>query len=162
VRKTIYAGRTINVHLDDDRWEVVERAAAVAVLALDGGKVLGVRQTRPAIGGRTWELPAGLVDRGENLEQAALRELSEEADLTGELRRITAGYPSPGFCTELITLFEATSLSARPGTPDTLEDVTVEWREVDEVWTAITEGRELSSLTTLLGLAVARSRRAGG
>lgn len=162
MRRTIYRGRTISVHLDDERWEVVERADAVAVLALSGDQVLGVRQFRPAIGLRTWELPAGLVEQGEDLEGTALRELSEEASLTGQLRRVTSGYPSPGFCTEKITLFEATNLASRPGVPDPFEEVAVEWRDLDDAWAEISSGRELSSLATLLGLAVARSRRGGG
>lgn len=162
MRRTIYTGWTISVHVSDERWEVVERADAVAVLAVSGDRVLGVRQYRPAIGLRTWELPAGLVEQGEDPERTALRELSEEANLTGQLRRVTSGYPSPGFCTEKITLFEATNLSSRPGVPDPFEEVAVEWRVVDDAWAEIASGREPSSLATLLGLAVARSRRGGG
>ena len=37
-----------------------------------------VRQYRPAVEAFTWELPAGLVDAGENPEQSCRRELLEE------------------------------------------------------------------------------------
>ena len=58
----------------------------VAVLALtdadDAGdadvKVVLVRQFRPGPGEVLWELPGGIVDDGEGLEEAAARELLEE------------------------------------------------------------------------------------
>lgn len=36
-------------------------------------------------GGRAWQLPKGLIERGEPPQEAALREVSEETGLTGEL-----------------------------------------------------------------------------
>jgi ADP-ribose pyrophosphatase len=42
------------------------------------GRVPIVRQYRPAVETFTWELPAGLVDRGEEAATAAARELLEE------------------------------------------------------------------------------------
>lgn len=43
------------------------------------GRFAVVRQYRPAIERMTWELPAGLVDAGEDPAEAARRELLEEA-----------------------------------------------------------------------------------
>ena len=51
----------------------------VAIVAItDTGRVLAVRQYRPAVERYTIELPAGLVDSGETPEQTARRELLEE------------------------------------------------------------------------------------
>ena len=36
-------------------------------------------------GGKTWQLPKGLIERGEQAEEAASREVSEETGLQGEL-----------------------------------------------------------------------------
>jgi ADP-ribose pyrophosphatase len=54
----------------------------VVVLArLPDGRIPVVRQFRPAVEQYTFELPAGLVDKGESPESAAIRELKEETGL---------------------------------------------------------------------------------
>src|SRR5579863_319077 len=58
------------------------------------GRIPIVRQYRPAVESFTWELPAGLVDRGEQPAQSARRELLEE---TGYAARsiVSLGTASP-------------------------------------------------------------------
>jgi len=61
-------------------WDVHDPSfATVAVLALtDDDQVVLTRQFRPGPGEVLWELPGGVVDDGEELEEAAARELLEE------------------------------------------------------------------------------------
>lgn len=153
-REQIFQGHIINVVRLDGHWEVVEHPDAVAILVRDGRRVLGVRQTRPAIDGETWELPAGLIDPGETPQQAARRELAEEANLEGDLRLIARSFSSPGFTDECVYLFEANSVSYVAGTPDPGETLTVEWRDVGELWAEMLTGDLATSTTTLLGLRV--------
>lgn len=51
----------------------------IAIVALTGdGRIPIVRQYRPALERFTWELPAGLVDKGETPQACCQRELMEE------------------------------------------------------------------------------------
>ena len=61
-------------------WDIHDPSfTTVAVLALtDDDRVVLVRQFRPGPGEVLWELPGGIVDDGEDLEEAAARELLEE------------------------------------------------------------------------------------
>lgn len=79
-------------------WESVERttrplnggsgADAVALVAKTRGEdsqILLIKQFRPPLGKYCLEMPAGLVDEGETVEAAALRELKEETGYTGNI-----------------------------------------------------------------------------
>jgi 8-oxo-dGTP diphosphatase len=57
---------------------------AVGVLLLDGDRVLLVQRGKPPAVGR-WTVPGGKVELGETLEEAALRELSEETGMSATL-----------------------------------------------------------------------------
>ncbi len=158
MRKEVFRGKIITVAVLDDHWEMVEHADAVAVLVQRGRSVLGVIQDRPAVGSRTWELPAGLIDPGETPERAAARELAEETQLGGRLTLISRLYASPGFSNELIHLFEAHEVRSVPGTPDEGEELSIEWRDALELWNAVRAGELATSGVTLLGLRHALAR----
>ncbi|HIL49306.1 MAG TPA: NUDIX hydrolase, partial [Acidimicrobiia bacterium] len=62
--------------------DVVRHPGAVAVVAIDGGDVVLVRQYRPVLDREMLEIPAGKLDvEGEDRPTAARRELVEEAGL---------------------------------------------------------------------------------
>ena len=163
-RELLYAGKVIRVVKLAGRWEVVQHVPAVAVLALrEVGaqlEVLLVSQNRPAIGQKTWELPAGLVDEGETPEGAAARELAEEVGLGGTLTLVTQIFSSPGFTDEKVYLFEATGLFERK-LPGDEEDVEFAWKPLEETWKRIAGGDVASSAPTLLGLTYALGKRGG-
>lgn len=70
----------------------------VVIYGLYQDKVVLVRQYRYPIGGFVYEFPAGLVEPGEDMEAAAIRELYEETGLT--LHPIPCGsYGRPFFTT---------------------------------------------------------------
>lgn len=89
--------------------EVAVPPDAVAVVALVDGDVVLVRQYRQPLGTSTLELPAGVLDdEGEQLTDAAARELAEECRLAaGEWSQLTTLAPSPGWSTERVTLLLA-------------------------------------------------------
>lgn len=102
------------------KWDVASRTTrsaysstdAVVVLArLDIGdnstRILLVRQFRPPLRAVSVELPAGLVDPHETVEDAALRELREETGFDGKVTKIhKPASLSPGMTSELVALVE--------------------------------------------------------
>ena len=59
-----------------------EKPDAVAMVGIvDDEKVVLIKQYRYAIGDYLYEFPAGLVDSGENIYEAAIREMKEETGL---------------------------------------------------------------------------------
>lgn len=63
-------------------------ADAVMVYAvMEDGRIVLERQYRPVIDDYIYEFPAGLCEKGESYEEAAVRELFEETGLTLELKK---------------------------------------------------------------------------
>ena len=117
--------------------DYIAHIGAVGVVALDDAdRVVLVQQYRHPVGARLWELPAGLIDvAGEDLVDAAARELAEEADLvaarTGTM--LLDVHTTPGSSNEIIRLFLARGLSPVPAADryarvgEEAEMVTVAW-----------------------------------
>lgn len=70
------------------------KVAALTVIAWEGGILLGRRNQNPGKG--RWSFPSGFVDRGEVVEEAALRETREETGLEVEITGLVGVYSAPG------------------------------------------------------------------
>jgi ADP-ribose pyrophosphatase len=118
--------RRTDRHGEAHDFEVVERVPAVAIVAEVTGKLVVVRQERPAAGRILNELPAGKVDPGETPEQAARRELSEETGYVAHtLMHLLDIYPSPGYTSEVVSFFWAPDPLPGPSHPDAGEEMEV-------------------------------------
>ena len=114
-RETMWRGTMFDVVRErwgDNEREIAEHHGSVAIVAFDAAdRLVLVRQFREAAGAELLELPAGVVEDGEEPLDAAKRELAEETGLHGgrwsELRRI---HPSPGFVREPLAIFLAEGL----------------------------------------------------
>lgn len=159
MRQEIFSGKVVKLSILDGFWEVVEHADAVAVLVARGSEVLGVRQYRHAVGRESWEIPAGLIDPGEEPITAAARELAEEAQLGGNLTLVTRFYPSPGFSDEETYLYELHEMTDAPGKPDETEQLQLEWRDALETWRAVAAGELATSSVTVVALRQLLARR---
>ena len=98
----------------------------VVIYSLYQDKVVLVRQYRYPIGGFVYEFPAGLVEPGEDMEQAAIRELYEETGLT--LTPIPGGcYSRPFFTTVGMTDESCGTVFGRcTGTPTSIHQEATE------------------------------------
>ena len=91
--------------------EVLHQPDSVSIVAVDGPRLVVVRQTRAGAGGRTLELPAGSIEDGETPEECAVRELQEECGLkAGSWRKLGEFWAAPDYATEYVHAFEATEL----------------------------------------------------
>ena len=76
--------------------EVLQRPDSVSIVAVDGGMIVVVRQTRDGADERTLELPAGSIEEGETPEECAARELVEECGLAaGSWRKLGEFWAAP-------------------------------------------------------------------
>ena len=69
------------------------KVVAGTVFTLDGGIVLLKRGVEPALG--KWVFPGGYVDRGESVQDAAVRETKEESQLDVRLNSLLNVYSYP-------------------------------------------------------------------
>jgi 8-oxo-dGTP pyrophosphatase MutT (NUDIX family) len=135
--------------------EIVEHPGSVAVLAYDDEFAYLVAQPREAVEDeRLLEIPAGTLDvEGESELECAQRELAEEAELQAERWNLLhAVYPSPGFLTEKVTIFEATGLSPARGERDDDEEIEIVRLPLAEIEQALPEIRDATTVIALLYL----------
>jgi ADP-ribose pyrophosphatase len=168
--ENIYSGRILNLRVDTvrlpggktTRRELVEHAAAVALVALDAEEnVLLVRQFRKPAESHLLEVPAGSVDAGEAPEVAARRELREETGfLPGNLQRLATFYITPGFSTELMYLYLATNLTPARLPADDDESIDVVRVSLAEIPELISSGG-VADAKTLVGLLMLLVRSGG-
>lgn len=124
------------------RETVVRGKNAAAVLAVDNdGSLIFVRQYRHAFKEMLLEIPAGVLEEGEDAEAGVLRELEEETGKKAEtLEFLCEMYPTVGYCTEKITLFIATDLTEGQQKLDADEFLEIEKYTLDEAVDMIYKG----------------------
>jgi 8-oxo-dGTP pyrophosphatase MutT (NUDIX family) len=157
--ETLYVGKIFALRADEVRMpggstarrEVVEHYGAVAIVALDDDRnVVLVLQYRHPVGRRLWELPAGLLDMGDEPPHAtAARELEEEAGLAaGQWRVLVDLISAPGFSDESVRVFLATGLTevGRPEAHYEEADMTVKRVPLDDAVHMVLAGEIVNSL----------------
>ena len=158
----VLKGRVFDVRQDQVRLpngrlvqlEVVDHPGAVVLVPVDtSGNIWLIEQYRHAAGENLIELPAGVAEAGESLEECAFRELREETGMSASsLQRIGEFYIAPGYSTEYLIIFLATGLSPDPLTGDEDEFIQVKPTPIDQVFMLAESGqiRDAKSLAALL------------
>jgi ADP-ribose pyrophosphatase len=141
---------------------IVHHRGSAVMMAVDGKRILLVRQYRLPAGRLLWEIPAGSIDPGEKPLQTAKRELKEETGYRAKKwKKLISFYPSPGFLTEKMTIYLATGLTAGEATPMGDERIETRWFKAKEVEAAIEAGEILDAKTMLGYFFWKRSRGKG-
>lgn len=95
-----------------------------------------------------WEIPAGRVDEGESLEQAARRETLEETGWEpGPLRHLITYFATIGFSDQRFAIFLADGAEHVGEPSDPSEAERIEWVAIDRLRTEIEAGRVVDGLT---------------
>ena len=139
--------------------EIVIAPDSVCVVPVDeDGNVYLVRQYRKPPERLLLEVVAGGVEEGESAEEAARRELGEEAGLRADkLELLSFFWTSPGFCTEGMHAYLATGLSFGESAPEEDESIEVVKVRLAEVPGLIVSG-ELQDCKSIASLMLALGR----
>ncbi len=147
----------VHFRLPDGRerdYDLVQHVAAVTILPVDDlGRVHLVRQYRIGAEQELLELPAGVMDPGEEPLVAAHRELREEIGKDcGEMIRLGGFYMAAGYSSEYMHVFLALNLKDSPLEQDDDEFLTIVKLPLSEVMEMAADGRlaDGKSLSTLL------------
>ena len=158
-----FTGKVFNIDRDRVRMpngrevtvDVVRHSKSVVLIPVpEPGHVTLVRQYRYAVNSLLWELPAGSVDPGETPEQAARRECHEEIGLVpATIVRVSAVYPTPGYCDEQMIFFRLSGLETTDEQAHVDEDEDIDARtfELREAREMIRRG-EIVDMKTIVGL----------
>ena len=125
--------------------------SAVMMAVDDDNRVMLVRQYRLPANQFLWELPAGKIDEGENVLQAAKRELIEETGLRAKKwKKLVSFFPSPGYVEEKMTIFLATELTHGESQPMEDERIETKWFSKKEI-RKLLESNKILDAKTMIG-----------
>jgi len=119
-KKRIYTGTLLKLNADrvslsggktSFREYVSHPGAAAAIPFISDDEIILIKQYRYTISGELFEIPAGIIEKGENPEETIKRELIEETGYKANtIQYLGWFYPSVGYTDEKIYLFKASDL----------------------------------------------------
>lgn len=161
-KETIYEGAILNLEKHEvvlqngehAYRELIFHGPAVGIFALREDKIVLVRQFRKGIEKTILEVPAGLVDPGEDLQVAAQREFAEETALGSDQWFDMDGfYVTPGYNDEFIQMYGCTDvydLAEAPAQDDD-ENIELVYLTFDQTKEAIKTG-EICDMKTIYAI----------
>ncbi len=155
----IHEGKFISVRRDEidypsglhKTWDIVLHPGAVAIVPItQEGHLILVEQWRRALGKITLEIPAGVIDSGEEPEASAQRELQEEiGKKAGKLIYLGPYYSSPGVYTEKVHLFIAKDLIPSQLQGEDTDEIDIRVVPFDDALKLIEDGTICDAKTAL-------------
>ncbi len=166
----LYEGHIINLRIDHLRnpegkeviRELVEHNGGVTICCRpDEDSVVLIKQYRHSVDEVLYELPAGRIEKGEDHLAAAKRELTEETGYTAKnWRELVRIFTAPGFCNEMLYMYEATDVTLHSQSLDDDEEVEVIVMSLDDAWQLVVDGKMRDAKTVAgLGLLCAGKKR---
>lgn len=150
-RETVFKGHAfdvekLQVRLPDQRqrdYDLIDHNDSVTIVPIDeNGFIWFVTQFRIGSENILLELPAGVIDDGEEPEACARREIREETGMSaGKLAHLGSVYLAPGYCSELNHIFLATDIQSSPLDSDEDEFLNIEKHHRDVIKALIRSGK---------------------
>jgi ADP-ribose pyrophosphatase len=139
--REIYRGRAFSFYSDRIVYngkemvkDYVAYPEAVAIIPVYGDRFILIGQFRYSIRQYIYEIPAGKMEKGENPEECAIRELEEETGFRARrVEKLFEYYPAVGYSSEKIHVFVAYDLVETSKNLDEDEFTDVKLFSYDEV-----------------------------
>jgi len=157
-KKLAYKGRRVQVeeleYLNGEqviyREHVKAGDASVILPITEDNKVIMIQEPRTPIGKVILALPAGMIEKGEEAEKAAIRELEEETGYLASNIEFLRGYhPSVGYSDEKIKIYLATNLKKTKQHLDEEEDINVVEIPLEELIEMLNKNEIITASTTI-------------
>ncbi len=158
-QEQLYHGRILDLARETHRmpdgreaeFEIVQHPGGAAALpVLDDGRLVLIRQFRPAAQDYVYEIPAGRLEAGEEPAECVTRELVEEIGYRAQtVEPLGYVYSSVGFCTERIHLFVASALQPAETALEIDEFIEPLMVSLDEALSLITAGQITDAKTQI-------------
>lgn len=133
--------------------EIVYHNGGSCVLAINKNNEIGlVRQYRIAVGKFLYELPAGKLEKGEEPEDCARRELREELGwAAGKIEHLAMIHPTPGYSSEPINIYWTRDIEVTEQDLDEGEELEVHIMPFDRALEMVLKG-EITDAKTVTGI----------
>ena len=132
--------------------EIVEHPGAVAIVPIIGENMVMVKQLRYSSKKIMLELPAGTLEKDENPDECARRELIEETGyIASSLKKMLQFYVAPGYDTEIVHIYLATNLIKNEQKLDKYEDIDVLKISVNDILLMIKKN-EIDDAKSIAGI----------
>ena len=165
-RETVFEGKVFEVEIKEittpegktSHREIVKHNGGSCILPIDkDGNCYLVKQFRSPFEKVMLEAPAGKIEKGEDPLFCASREITEETGLTaGKIESVGSMVATPGYCSEIITLYIGTGLKYEGGNPDENEYIATVKMPLKEAVKMADEGAITDAKTQVLLYKAAR------
>lgn len=122
--------------------EIIEHPGAVAIIPfLDDNRIILVEQYRKPLDKVLLEIPAGKIDKNEEIESCGIRELEEETGFKpGKFEYLGKIAVAPGFADEVVYIYKATELFKGKINRDEDEFLNIKILTIDDVKSMVKSG----------------------
>jgi ADP-ribose pyrophosphatase len=129
---------------------------AVMIVPFVGDKVLMSKEFRMSVNREIYNFPAGLIDKGETIEEAAVRELKEETglDVIRAIKTLPPSFSSIGISDEKVSVVFVEATGDLTGSDNANEEIESHLYSREELRDLVENSDNMCSRTQLISLLI--------